>query len=115
MTTKCAMEQAAERLADQVTMREPIPHDFAVDDSSYWEIVASIRHQYTNYDDLLQELPDCWDLMESGECPRAADFADDTELLRECSEVRGHDWLKWVARDVARTAYDAWYQKQKPR
>lgn len=84
-----------------------IPDDFDPLDLSYNEIIANIRHQYTNYENILFELHLCveyWD--RGGYCPH--DNEDGGCIL--ISET--HDNLKWAAKEIAKDSYQEWLERK---
>ena len=75
--------------------------------ASYNEVVAEIRHAYTDYEDLLHSLPLCIDEMEAGRCTW------DPEQESWCSiKDEAHNLLKWAAKGVAIRLYKE-YQERK--
>ena len=55
---KCNIVALASDLVSKVWVEE-LPDDFEPGDLSYNEILANIRHEYTNYQELLWDLPIC--------------------------------------------------------
>jgi hypothetical protein len=98
----CRIVEVAKQLALQVELTSPIPPDY--DPSELWwpQIRAEIRHEFTNYDQLLRELPMCVDHRdEAGEC------VWDLERDLECPlERQAHDIIKWAANRVASAEFE---------
>lgn len=99
---ECSKLEVVQSLIDQLEAEE-IPDDYDRGNLSYNEILADIRHTYTNYEELLYELPECvgctWNVGEEGiECPNA---------------TLAHDQLKWAARSLAESIYMEWLKKRK--
>jgi hypothetical protein len=108
----CDIVKVAHKLAGELE-GYPLPDDWAPENTSDPAIWAAVRHNYTNYEGLLHELPTCkiyhdpdiectqWPSDDTGECP-----------LRE----QAHNILKWAATDIARELttnwYEIWYEKQ---
>ena len=64
------------------------------DDWSYNQILAHVRHEHTNYEELLNELPDC-----PIECSAYEEYGLDGIACQH----RGiaHDILKWAVKSLA--------------
>lgn len=90
----CPKMKAVDKLVERLEAHE-IPDGYEPGDWYYNQILAEIRHEYTNYDELLWELPDCPD------CPE--------EVRGECEGVYlSHDALKWEAKNLAHSIYQEW-------
>jgi hypothetical protein len=84
--------EAAKRLVSKIEVHE-LPDYFAVDDLYYRQLLAHVRHVYTNYDQLLGELPSCADYWaQGGFCPHDFDDWEECPLI-----IKAHDVLKWAA------------------
>jgi hypothetical protein len=113
MKKKCAMVETAERLAKEIEA-EKIPDDFKSDSLHEDEILAEIRHEYTNYDTLLYMLPLCVDMWNENPsyCKKVAKERH-MEEDQECPlAVEAHDILKWKAKEKARIVYSEWLKKR---
>ena len=103
----CQIVEVAKELVGQVEAQE-LPSDFDPGDLWYDEILAVIRHEYTNYEELLNKLPLCVDIWDAGQCVWQSE--DDFDL--ECPfEREAHDLLKWAAKDAAEEVYQRWKAK----
>jgi hypothetical protein len=81
-----------------------IPDDY--DPSELWcpQILAQIRHEFTNYEELLHDLPMCVDHWDAGgECVWDAETGLDCPLASQA-----HDIIKWAANRVASAEFDRW-------
>jgi hypothetical protein len=104
----CRIVDVAERLASQVNMTCEIPPNYDPSNLWYRQVIAEIRHEFTNYEQLLEELPLCVDhVAAGGEC------VWDTEAGLECSLAEeAHKIIKWAANRVAEAEYDKWQNTQ---
>lgn len=103
----CRIVEVAESLVGEIEAYE-LPPDFDPGDLYYNEILANLRHEYTNYEPILWSLPSCSDHWEQGgEC--VWDYESDYEchLSREA-----HDLLKWAAKDAAAEVYQRWLENK---
>jgi len=83
--------EAAKRLVLKIEVSE-LPDYFAVGDLYYRQLLAHVRHAYTNYDELSGELPSSAGYQaQGGFCPH--DFDKGECWLR----TEAHDILKWGA------------------
>jgi hypothetical protein len=57
MIMRCAVTEAAARLTLQLEAY-PIPDDFDPS-GKYWQVITRVRNRYTNYQALVDALPDC--------------------------------------------------------
>lgn len=108
--------EKAHKLAHRLEAKGPLPDDYKPEEL-YNVILADIRHEYTNYEDLLNELPLC----ESTEpdwhgCDLACPFriqGDGGDSECECPySEQAHDELKWAAKGLAERLYGEWISKQ---
>ncbi len=100
MLTSCDVTETAGRLSLQLEA-QAIPDDYDPV-GAYWQIIANVRHSFTNYDTLLAALPDC-----PLECPIAESNGDLTG--QSCANYDlAHDILKTEARRLAMNLYRAW-------
>lgn len=90
------LSKIAYSLAEKLQARE-IPSDFDPEGWHYLEAVAHVRHTFTNYEDLLEELPDCLDC-----------FGEDGECIHKAV---AHDILKVEAKSLAMQIYDQWIEQ----
>lgn len=101
----CPVVQIAGDLARQIEAQE-LPEDFDLGDMPYNLLLPHIRHEYTNYGELLRDLPLCADLWDQGiECY----FEGESEECRLMREAR--DILKRAAKDAAEEIYLRWERK----
>ena len=101
-TEECPVVQIAGDLARQIEAQE-LPEDFDLKDMPYNLILPHIRHEYTNYEELLHDLPLCVDRWDQGiKCyPEGAG--------EECNSMRkARDILKRAAKDAAEEIYLKW-------
>lgn len=85
-----------------------LPADWRPDSEWYNEILAEVRHAYTNYEESLRSLPLCTNEIEAGRCTW------DPEQESWCSiKAQAHDLLKRAAKDIAAKLYQAWQEQQK--
>jgi hypothetical protein len=91
----------AEDLAKQIE-GIPLPADYDTSGLGYRQILASIRHEYTNYETLLYELPDCIPLWHAGKCPHANTEDSEDECPLRCL---AHDILKQAGKEEAARIY----------
>ena len=100
---QCLLYTTAEELVDEVVAYD-LPPDFEPGDWPYNMMLASIRHEYTNYEELLARLPNTFPLDDMPFCPCPREPGD-------CfNEMMAHDMLKWRAKDAAEGAYSDWVQ-----
>ena len=104
---KCDAERIAEALLAQLVVQE-LPEDYDPGDLSYNEVLAYIRHEYTNYQSLLWEMQETVDCCGCAENPCSCDPEEGYECL---SQLQAHDILKWAAKGVAEEAYARWREK----
>jgi hypothetical protein len=103
----CLVVELAEELVSQIEAQE-LPPDFEPGDLHYRQILAHIRHEYTNYEQLLWKFPICVDHWEQG---GMCDL--DTDTGEPCIRMQeAHDLLKWKAKDAAAATYAEWCEKQ---
>lgn len=110
MKPECNIVKIAESLTSRIETRD-LPPDFDPGDEWYNQILACIRHEYTNYEQLLWELPLCvdfWDEHGSEYC-RVAAGCSEQEWGRgfyPCPlQEWAHDILKWAAKAAAEKVY----------
>ena len=114
---KCPLgiETIAEDLVNKLE-GEIIPSDYEPGDYEYAQILAEIRHTYTNYEELLMEMDqmaNCIEYYHSGNICSIGEFAWDN-LDGECDPKQfAHDTLKWAARDLAKELYNDWLESHK--
>lgn len=101
---QCEKVEAAKSLIEELSATE-IPENYDPGELNYDEILANIRHEFTNCDELYWAIPDCdictWDVSEEGyECPEA---------------TYAHDEIKWAAKGLAEKIYREWLDKRKQR
>lgn len=111
---KCDIMEAACRLVKEIDA-EKLPIDFKPHFSNYDEILAEIRHDYTNYMDLLHELPLCEDTWKENRsyCKKVANQYH-LVCIADCPFLReAHDILKWKAKEKAEQIYSAWLEEIK--
>jgi hypothetical protein len=83
--------EVAKHLVIKIEVRR-LPDYFAVGDMYYRELLTHVRHAYTNYDELTEEMPSCADYRaHGGYCPH--DFDKGECWLR----TEAYDILKWAA------------------
>ncbi len=104
------MEKIALSLTEQVEAYE-LTDNFDPSDLWYGQIIAHIRHEYTNYENLLHKLPSCtMYISEGGICGWDFDKKEDGG----CPLVEfAHYILKREANSHARNVYDNWLRKRK--
>ena len=102
---RCQIVEVANELVARLEVQE-LPEDFDPGDLWYKQILANIRHEFTNYEGLLHELPLCVDFWDAGgECT--------AEISLECPlQQEAHDLLKWAANDMAKEVYQKWLEKR---
>lgn len=105
-TKNCPMEIAAEALRHKIEAQELPNEPIDWGDWSYNQIVAHVRHEYTNYERLLEKLPDC---PIEFECESFDAFGDGICLHREIA----HETLKWEAKSKAEIVYARWLERQR--
>jgi hypothetical protein len=98
---ECVILITAESLVSQV-QAEGLPNDFEPGDFPYRVILADIRHNYTNYESLLAELPQ--------ECQLCQWSEEGVECI---SRTMAHDLLKWEANGAAEGLYDEWLERRR--
>jgi hypothetical protein len=111
---KCNIVKIASDLVSKIWAEE-LPDDFEPGDLSYNEILANIRHEYTNYQELLWELPFCEDMWKENRsyCKKVA-IEYRLASIGECPFLReAHDILKWDAKEKAEQVYSRWLEKNK--
>jgi len=108
---KCNIVALASDLVSKAWAKE-LPDDFEPGDLSDDQILANIRHEYTNYQELLQELPLCVDFENQAYCKKIIGRGyldgDECPLLQEA-----HDVIKWGAKEKAEQVYSSWLEKKK--
>ena len=83
--------EAARRLVSKIEV-SAVPGYFAVGDLYYRQLLAHVRHTYTNYGELRDALPSCAHYRaQGGFCPH--DFEKGVCWLR----TEAHDILEWAA------------------
>ena len=107
----CPLVEKAESLVSQIEAQE-LPDIESMASSlfepsdwgnwSYNQILAHIRHEYTNYEKLLDELPSC-----PADCNG---LVDEQECIQR---IIAHDTLKWAAKEAAAEAYQHLLDRQK--
>ena len=110
MTEQCTLgiKEAAKQLVTKLEV-DALPEDFDIAGLWYPQCVAKVRHNYTNYEQLLTELPLCVDYRDAGgACPHNFESGYDCPL-----KIAAHDTLKWAANDLAKQEYDAWLARRK--
>lgn len=94
MSTRCEVLETAAKLSLQLEAYK-IPDGFEAT-GKYWQVVARVRDQYTNYKQLLEALADC----------------QVSEQLTRTGRS-GHDcareMLETEARELARRVYHSWH------
>ena len=109
---ECRIVSIAHELSEQLTAQE-LGEDFNPAGVSYNQVLADVRHNYTNYEALLyvmDEIGDCvkrWE--ESASCSWNPEEEDECFL-----KLRAHDILKWAAKDLAEGTYKRWQEKHSP-
>ena len=89
----CQIVEVANQLASQANVTSRIPPDYDPSELWYEQIRAEIRHEFTNYEQLLHELPICADHWDAGgEC------VWDAESGLECPLVEGGSALQDLRR-----------------
>ena len=110
MAETCKIVEVAKALVSEIEAQE-LPADFEPGWVRYNQIIAGIRHEYTNYDQLLDRLPLCVDLWERNGteyCNQQLEFPEDSCPLKD----EAHDLLKWAAKAAAVEAYSGWLEKR---
>lgn len=101
------LEKAKELASPEAT--GPVPDDYDPGDFSLNEVLADIRHEYTNYEGLLHSLPLC--AASEPDWPGCSEECPFYHELWECKcpylDQVHHD-LKWAAKEVARILYEEW-------
>ena len=91
----------AESLVDRLK-GQSLPADFEIGDGHYNLLIAHIRHEFTNYEELLWKLPGC---------PMECTAIEDGD---ECIyQIMAHDTLKWAAKALAEELYSTWHEAHK--
>jgi hypothetical protein len=115
MSERCPFGERLVKVAEELHKQlqgEEIPEGFEPSEH-YWENIASVRHEYTNYEELLYQLPSCTDFVEENEENRALCIRISEELKGGqcpwCEEA--HDLLKYEERAIAVRVYDMWCKK----
>jgi hypothetical protein len=105
---KCNIEQMTDSLVSQLKGYD-LPADFEpVGD--YWEIIAHIRHTYTNYEQLLYVVGEaCLAFQEENDYDYCISVEEEGLPCPISQDV--HDELKWEAQDLAQQLYD---ERKKP-
>jgi hypothetical protein len=80
-----------------------IPDDFNPEDIAYDQIIAHVRHEFTNYVKLLMDFPN--------ECP-VCTWNNDEEGCECISITEARDILKEEARSIAVGFYNQWLYAQ---
>jgi hypothetical protein len=105
MIRPCKLTEKAGELCSDMIARS-IPQDFVLS-GDYWQVMADFRHDFTNYDALVEALPDC-----PMDCPIAASM--DEPSGPSCFNYDlAHDMLRTDARWLAMRVFDEWYAKKK--
>ena len=102
--------EKAEELVDRLEAKGSLPDDYKPEEL-YNVTLADIRHEYTNYEDLLHELPlcPCVDVP----CDKAGTYDCPCYEGSPCeSEYAAHETLKWPAKVLAERLYGEWRRKQ---
>jgi hypothetical protein len=103
---ECRIVEVAKRLATQVKMTSQITPEYDPGKQSYGQALAEIRHEFTNYEQLLHELPICVDHWNAGgECVWDAEREPECPLGKEA-----HDIIKLSAKDLAEAEYRRWQE-----
>lgn len=108
------IEQLVKLLMHQIKAAD-LPDDYSPGDSSYPEILANIRHEYTNYEELLNCLNEKLINIETGDsfcwtCPIGNLDEDRPECVLEQS---AHDELKYATKAKAKEIYQHWLDNKK--
>jgi hypothetical protein len=103
---ECPLLERAHALASKIDADE-LSDDFTPDDASYDEILASIRHEHTNYQELLWELPPCEEICNDDEMIQGFLDGDICPWTQEA-----HDIIKWAAKGKAEELYLKWMEKK---
>ena len=124
----CPVEivERAEELRTQLAPKRSLPDGYKPEDQypeladmpgyeptpmPYNVILAEIRHEYTNYEDLLYELPLC----PCADIPCERGGTDDCPCRdgQECQFAQAaHESLKWAAKGLAEQIYREWVEKR---
>ncbi|MCK4348966.1 MAG: hypothetical protein KAW47_10150 [Thermoplasmatales archaeon] len=104
---KCNIVDKASDLASEVWAEE-LPDNFDPSDLHYNEILANIRHEFTNYQELLWQLPLCVDFENPDYCEKVTIEGYGCPLQEEA-----HDIIKWSAKEKAEQIYSKWLEKKK--
>ena len=104
---KCNIVDKASDLASEVWAEE-LPDNFEPGDLYYNEILANIRHEFTNYQELLWQLPLCVDFENPDYCEKVTIEGYGCPLQEEA-----HDIIKWSAKEKAEQIYSKWLEKKK--
>jgi hypothetical protein len=104
---KCNIVDKASDLASEVWAEE-LPDNFEPGDLYYNEILANIRHEFTNYQELLWQLPLCVDFENPDYCEKVTIEGYGCPLQKEA-----HDIIKWSAKEKAEQIYSKWLEKKK--
>ena len=102
---ECPVVQIAGDLARQIEAQE-LPEDFNPGDMSYNLLLPHIRHEYTNYGELLRDFPLCADLWDQGIKCYSEGESQECHLMREARDI-----LKRAAKDAAEEIYLKWERK----
>ncbi len=109
--------QKAETLKPRIQARE-LPADFVpgasgfVGAASYHAVLARVRHEFTNYLELLGQLPQC--MLTADEHKDLRKVCPELGPGAECPyRKKAHNVLKWVANSAAKAAYDQWRRNQR--
>lgn len=110
---ECDMQASAEALTKQLEGR-PIPPGYRFDSDHYGARLAAIRHEFTNYEDLLYSLPVCADYMEQ-HGPIYCDMMEDPDEPARCTiRDAAHDLLQEEANTMAAELYSRWWPEGTP-
>lgn len=101
----CPVVQIAGDLTRQIEARE-LPEDFDPGDMPYNLLLPHIRHEYTNYGELLHDLPSCVELWDQGIKCYSEGESKECNLMREARDI-----LKRAAKDAAEKIYLKWERK----
>jgi len=104
---RCLVIKQAEERVSEIKAHD-LPTDFDPGDMSYNEILAHVRHEFTNYEALLFTLPPCavlWGHREYGCIQKLGSNVSENDCPWE---QEAHDLLKWAAKGAAEEVYQAW-------
>ena len=100
MECQANIVKVARQLTGQLEGIE-LPEDYDNGELSYPQIIADVRHNYTNYDDVLRMLPLCVDVWASnGICNW--DMETDDEC---CLFTQAHDLIQRKANEIAKDLF----------